>query len=385
MRVSCLNNISSVGLNHFTSNYQIVEDQNQSELILVRSAKMHEYPINDNLLAVARAGAGVNNIPLDKMAQAGVVVFNTPGANSNAVKELVVAGMLIASRDLIGGFNWVKENKNDPDLQKNVEKAKKAYGGNEILGKTLLVVGLGAIGGKVANTGVSLGMKVLGFDPYLSENARRMLDHNVEIIEDLYKVYGDADFISLHLPLLDSTKNFMNKEVFDRCKDNVIVLNFARDLLVDNQALKDALSSGKVKKYVTDFPDSFVANLENVIYLPHLGASTEESEENCATMAVHQLMSYVEKGEINNSVNFPNISLDKLETETRLTILAKNDPDIARHIDSLMHKLSHAIKSKVSKVRGDYAYYVFDIDKKMPEDILSKLSQYEGVFKVRIV
>ena len=265
MKVSCLNNISNVGLNHFTSNYQIVEDQNNSELILVRSAKMHDYKINSNLLAVARAGAGVNNIPLDKMADAGVVVFNTPGANSNAVKELVVAGMLLASRDLVGGYNWVKENKSDPELLKNVEKAKKAYGGNEVLGKNLLVIGLGAIGGKVANIGVSLGMKVFGYDPYLSENAKRMLDNKVEVIDDLNKIYPETDFMSLHLPLLDTTKNFIDKDVFNLCKPGVVVLNFARDLLVDNYDLKDAIDRGIVKKYVTDFPDQFVANLDNVI------------------------------------------------------------------------------------------------------------------------
>ena len=385
MKVSCLNNISNVGLNHFTSNYQIVEDQNNSELILVRSAKMHDYKINSNLLAVARAGAGVNNIPLDKMADAGVVVFNTPGANSNAVKELVVAGMLLASRDLVGGYNWVKENKSDPELLKNVEKAKKAYGGNEVLGKNLLVIGLGAIGGKVANIGVSLGMKVFGYDPYLSENAKRMLDNKVEVIDDLNKIYPETDFMSLHLPLLDTTKNFIDKDVFNLCKPGVVVLNFARDLLVDNYDLKDAIDRGIVKKYVTDFPDQFVANLDNVIFLPHLGASTEESEENCATMAVHQLMNYVEKGEIVNSVNYPNVSLARLETETRVTILAKNDPDMAREIEGLMNKLSDAIMSKTSKVRGNYAYYVYDINKKMPSDILEKLTDIEGVYRTRVI
>ncbi len=385
MKVSCLNNISNVGLNHFTSNYQIVEDQNNSELILVRSAKMHDYKINSNLLAVARAGAGVNNIPLDKMADAGVVVFNTPGANSNAVKELVVAGMLLASRDLVGGYNWVKENKSDPELLKNVEKAKKAYGGNEVLGKNLLVIGLGAIGGKVANIGVSLGMKVFGYDPYLSENAKRMLDNKVEVINDLNKIYPETDFMSLHLPLLDTTKNFIDKDVFNLCKPGVVVLNFARDLLVDNYDLKDAIDRGIVKKYVTDFPDQFVANLDNVIFLPHLGASTEESEENCATMAVHQLMNYVEKGEIVNSVNYPNVSLARLETETRVTILAKNDPDMAREIEGLMNKLSDAIMSKTSKVRGNYAYYVYDINKKMPSDILEKLTDIEGVYRTRVI
>jgi D-3-phosphoglycerate dehydrogenase len=385
MRVSCLNNISPVGLKHLTSKYQVVDDQNNSDLILVRSAKMHDYTINDNLLAVARAGAGVNNIPLDKMAEAGVVVFNTPGANSNAVKELVVAGMLMASRDLIGGYQWVKENQDDEDILKSIEKAKKAYGGNEILGKTLLVIGLGAIGGKVANVAVSLGMKVIGFDPYLNDNARRMLDSGVDLIDDLNKAYPQADFISLHLPLIDSTKHVINENVFSLCKEGVVLLNFARDLLVKNEDLKIALEKGIVKKYVTDFPNHYVANLDNVIFYPHLGASTAESEENCATMAVHQLMNYVEKGEIVNSVNYPNVSLDRLQTETRLTILAKNDPEIARSIDQIMNKLQKMIVSKTSKVRNEHAYYVFDINKKMPKDLLEDLQVIEGVYKTRII
>ncbi|QWC00568.1 3-phosphoglycerate dehydrogenase [Mycoplasmatota bacterium] len=385
MKVSCLNNISKIGLKHFTSQYQVVDDNNDSDLILVRSAKMHDYEINDNLLAVARAGAGVNNIPLDKMAKSGVVVFNTPGANSNAVKELVVAGMLMSSRDLIGGSQWVRDNKSDKDILKSIEKAKKAYGGNEILGKSLLVIGLGAIGGKVANVGVSLGMKVYGYDPYLSENARRMLDNKVELIEDLNKVYPEADFISLHLPLLDSTMYFIDEKVFDLCKPGVVILNYARDLLVKNEDLKIAIEKGIVKKYVTDFPNHYVANLDNVIYFPHLGASTAESEENCATMAVHQLMNYVDKGEIVNSVNYPNIKLERLEDKERLTILAKNDPSSARVIDGVMNKLSDAIKSKASKVRGDYAYYVFDLDKHMPNDLLDELYKTEGIYKIRTI
>lgn len=385
MKVSCLNNISPVGLKHFTSNYQVVEDQKNSDLILVRSAKMHDYPISENLLAVARAGAGVNNIPLDKMAEAGVVVFNAPGANSNAVKELVVAGMLMASRDLIGGYQWVKENKDDEDILKSIEKAKKAYGGHEIMGKTILVIGLGAIGGKVANASASLGMKVLGYDPYLSDQARRMLDSSIEIIDDLSKAYPQADFISLHLPLIDSTKHFINEAVFNTCKEGLVLLNFARDLLVKNEDLRVAIEKGIVKKYVTDFPNHYVANLDDVIYFPHLGASTAESEENCAMMAVRQLMAYVEKGEIVNSVNYPNVTLDRLQTETRLTILAKNDPEIARAIDQIMYKLDKMIVSKTSKVRNQHAYYVFDIDKKMPNDLLEDLQAIDGVYKTRLI
>jgi D-3-phosphoglycerate dehydrogenase len=384
MRVSCLNNISKTGLKHFTSNYEIVEENNDSDLILVRSAKMHDYPIHDQLLAVARAGAGVNNIPLDKMAEHGVVVFNAPGANSNGVKELVITGMLLASRDVIGGYLWVKNNKEDEQILKSIEKAKKAFGGTEILGKTLLVIGLGAVGGKVANAALGLGMNVIGYDPYLGDQGRRQLNHKITIIDELDKGYPEADFISLHVPLIDSTEHFVNTRVFKLCKPGVVILNFARDQLVKNEDLKDALESGIVKKYVTDFPNHYVANLENVIYLPHLGASTIESEENCATMAVHQLMNYVEKGEIINSVNYPNVKLNRHTTPTRLTLLTKNDPDIARQIDAIMSKLIH-YEEKASKVRKELAYYVFDIDKKMPTDLYQQLIQIDGVYKARIL
>jgi len=384
IKVSCLNNISEIGLKRLTSNYEVVEDNFDSHLILVRSAKMHDYPINDKLLAVARAGAGVNNIPLDKMAEHGVVVFNAPGANSNGVKELVITGMLLASRDVIGGYEWVKDNKEDKDILKNIEKAKKAFGGTEIQGKTLLVIGLGAVGGKVANAAIALGMKVIGYDPFLTDQAKRQIDRKVEFVDELDKSYPEADFITLHVPLLDSTKQFMNKRVFELCKPGVVVLNFARDQLVNDEDMKVALESRKVKKYVTDFPNHFVANLDHVIYLPHLGASTKESEENCAMMAVEQLMNYVEKGEIINSVNYPNVKLDRQTTPTRLTLLTKNDPDIARKIDTIMNKLIH-YEEKASKVRKDFAYYVFDIDKKMPSDLYEQLVQIDGVYKARII
>lgn len=385
MKVGCLNKISSVGLEHFTSNYQVIEDHQQSDLILVRSAKMHDYPINSNLLAVARAGAGVNNIPLDKMAEAGVVVFNTPGANSNGVKELVIAGMLLASRDIIGGNQWVKENKNDPELQKSVEKAKSAFGGTEIAGKTLLVIGLGAIGAKVANASVCLGMNVVGYDPYISDSTKKMLDDQIELVDDLNHVYPIADFISLHLPLLDSTKEFMNKDIFSMMKKGSVILNFARDLLVNNVDLKEALDLGIVKKYVTDFPDTYIANLENVIYIPHLGASTEESEDNCATMAVHQLMSYVEKGEIINSVNYPNVTLEKQSSKSRLLVLSQNDPEIARKIDGMIDVFGSNIQSKITKVKGSFAYQVYDINEVINENFISQLIQIQGIYRVRVI
>lgn len=385
MKVSYLNKISPLGLNTFTSKYQITEDAMNADLLLVRSASMHEYPINDNLLAVARAGAGVNNIPLDKMAENGVVVFNTPGANSNGVKELVIAGMLLTARDLIGGIDWVKNNKNDQEILVSIEKAKAAFAGTEILGKTILVIGLGAIGGKVANSCADLGMKVIGYDPYITDEAKSLLNESVDINNNLSESYPLADYISLHLPLLDSTKHMINQSIFNQMKPGVVLLNFSRDLLVNDQDLKQALETKIVKKYVTDFPDYYVANLDNVIAFPHLGASTEESEDNCAIMAAKQLMAYAEKGEIINSVNYPNVKLETSTAKERMIILAKNDPSLAREIAKVMTLIEDHIQSRVSKVRGDYAFYAFDFAIDVPQDLIKTLNVLDGVNRVRII
>ena len=385
MKVSYLNKISPIGLNTFSKNYDITEDTQNADLLLVRSFNMHEYPINDNLLAVARAGAGVNNIPLDKMAKSGVVVFNTPGANSNGVKELVIAGMLMSARDLLGGINWVKANKEDKDILKSIEKAKSAFAGTEILGKTILVVGLGAIGGKVANACHALGLKVIGYDPYISDQAKALLEPGIEINNNLDESYPIADFISLHLPLLDSTKHMFNQAVFAKCKPGVVLLNFARDLLVKDEDLKEALENKIVKKYITDFPSHFVANLDDVIAFPHLGASTEESEDNCAIMAAHQLMAYVEKGEIVNSVNYPNVNLDPCGCKNRVVILADNNPAIAREIAKAFVDFEEHIKAKVSKVRGEFAFYAFDIDVELPLAIANKFKTMEGINRLRVI
>ena len=385
MKVSYLNKISPLGLNTFTNKYEVIANPEQADLLLVRSANMHEYVVNDNLLAIARAGAGVNNIPLDKMADLGIVVFNTPGANSNGVKELVIAGMLLTARDLIGGIEWVKNNKSDENILKSIEKAKSAFAGNEILGKTILVVGLGAIGGKVANACDSLGMKVIGYDPYISEEAKSLLNPGIEINNNLEESYPIADFISLHLPLLDSTKHMINQQVFMQIKPGAVLLNFSRDLLVNDEDLKEALEKGILRKYVTDFPDYFVANMDNVIAFPHLGASTEESEDNCAIMAAKQLMGYVEKGEIVNSVNYPNVRLEPKETKTRLIILAKNQPSTAREIDKVLTGLDDLIKSRITKVRGEYAFYCFDIDKEISLGLVNNLENVEGINKVRAI
>lgn len=385
MKVGYLNKISPLGLTLFTNKYSVTDDFLNADLLLVRSANMHEHPINDNLLAIARAGAGVNNIPLDKMAEKGIVVFNTPGANANGVKELVIAGMLMAARDLIGGIDWVRNNKNDQDILKTIEKAKAAFGGTEIMGKTILVVGLGAIGGKVANACSDLGMKVIGFDPYISEEAKSLLNNGIEINNNLSESYPIADYISLHLPLIDSTKHMINAQAFQQMKRGTVLLNFSRDLLVKNEDLKDALDQQIVKKYVTDFPDHFVANLDNIIAFPHLGASTEESEDNCAIMACKQLMAYVEKGEIINSVNYPNIKLDNFTTKSRLIILAKNNPSLAREIEKIMMDLEEFIKGKVSKVKGDYGYFAYDVDIVIKSETIAKLNALTGVTKVRLI
>jgi D-3-phosphoglycerate dehydrogenase len=385
MKVSCLNKISPIGLNAFTSKYEISKDISNPDLLMVRSFNMHNYLINENLLAVARAGAGVNNIPLEKMADAGVVVFNTPGANSNGVKELVIASMLMSARDLIGGIDWVKNNKSDKDILKSIEKAKSAFAGNEILGKTILVIGLGAIGGKVANACDSLGLKVIGYDPYISDEAKNLLNPSVEINNKLEESYPIADYISLHLPLLDSTMHMINQSIFNQMKPGVVLLNFSRDLLVKDEDLKIALEAKIVKKYITDFPDYYVANLENVIAFPHLGASTEESEDNCAIMAAKQLMAYIEKGEIINSVNYPNVNLDTCATKARMIILAKNQPSIAREIAKAFVDIEQHIKAKMSKVRGEHAFYAFDIDQDIPLALINAIEHIEGINRVRVI
>jgi len=385
MKVGCLNNIAKIGLDNFTSNYNIVNDPKDSDLILVRSYNMLDYNINDNLLAVARAGAGVNNIPLDKMADSGVVVFNTPGANANAVKELVLAGMLLASRDIIGGIDWVKNNRHDKDILKSIEKAKAAFGGKEILGKTIAVIGLGEVGGKVANSCVDLGLKVYGYDPYMSEKAAKALKPGIEICSNLDKLYKVADFISLHLPLLDSTKNMFDETVLAKVKPGLILLNYSRDQLVKDEAMKVALETGIVAKYVTDFPNHFIANLDNVIPIPHLGASTEESEDNCAIMAAQQLMAFVERGDIINSVNFPNVVLGEMEGIRRLVILAKNIEDLTIEVDRILKPIESKIATSVAKTRNNYAIFAYDFSTEIPNEILQSLKDLPGVLRVRTI
>lgn len=381
----CLNPIANVGLDLFDENYKKVDDMKDAQAVLVRSAAMHDLDLPENLYAIARAGAGVNNIPLEKCADAGIVVFNTPGANANGVKELVFAGMLLASRDIIGGINWVLENKNSETVGKDAEKAKKAFAGSEIAGKKLGVIGLGAIGVKVANAATHLGMEVYGYDPFISVNAAWSLSRNVKHISAVEEIYRECDYITIHVPLLDDTKKMLNEEAFNQMKDGVIVLNFARDLLVDEEAILKAIKAGKVKKYVSDFPNPTTAGQEGCIVIPHLGASTEESEDNCAVMAVQEVRDFLENGNIRNSVNFPNCDMGECQAAGRVAVLHKNIKGIISKYTAVMESNNINISDMTNKSRGDYAYSLMDIDSSVTEAAVEQLKSIEGVLKVRVV
>lgn len=385
VNVNCLNNIASVGLDLFSSDYNTSASFEESQAVLVRSAKMHDMELPAGLLAIARAGAGVNNIPLDKCADAGIVVFNTPGANANAVKEHVLAAMLLASRDLIGGIDWVKANKDDADIAKSAEKAKKAFAGKEIKGKKLGVIGLGAIGQLVANAAISLGMEVYGYDPYLSVNAAWNLSSEVKHIVNVEDIYKECDYITIHVPALDSTKGMINKAAFDMMKKGTVIINCARDVLVDEPAILDAIKSGKVAKYVTDFPNTTTAGQDGVIVLPHLGASTEEAEDNCAVMAVKELRNFIENGNIVNSVNYPACDMGICSSIGRISICHKNVPAVISKITSVMGDAGINIDEMANKSRGDYAYSLLDVSTAVSDDVVSKLNAIDGVVKVRIV
>ena len=384
-QINCLNPISKVGLDRLTADYKVTDNMNDAEGVLVRSASMHEMDLPENLLAVARAGAGVNNIPLDKCAQKGIVVFNTPGANANGVKELVIAGMLLAARDVVGGIEWVKASKDNADIAKAAEKEKKKFAGTEVMGKKLGVIGLGAIGVKVANTAVSLGMEVYGYDPYVSVNAAWNLSRSVKHVMNVEEIYADCDYITIHVPLLDSTKKMINKEAFDKMKDGVVLLNFARDLLVDEDALIEALNSGKVKKYVTDFANHTVAGHEGILVTPHLGASTEESEENCAVMAVKEVRDFLENGNITHSVNYPDCNVGTKVDGDRITILHRNVPNMIGQFTTLLAQENQNIALMTNKSKKEYAYTVIDVDGSVSDEVVSKLESIADVLGVRVI
>ena len=384
-KIHCINAISKYGTDQFTEDYQLTDEINEAEGILVRSASLHEMQFSNSLLAIARAGAGVNNIPLDACAQEGIVVFNTPGANANGVKELVLAGLFLASRDIVGGIEWCKENKEDANIAKSAEKAKKAFAGCEIKGKKLGVVGLGAIGAEVANTAIALGMEVYGYDPYISVNAAWRLSRDVKHTTSLDMICQECDYITLHVPAVDSTKGMINKAAIEQMKDGVVILNFARDLLVNEDDLAEALKSGKVKKYVTDFANPKSVNMDNTIVIPHLGASTEESEDNCAKMAVQEIMDYLENGNIRNSVNYPACDMGVKKTACRVAVLHMNIPNMIGQITGVLAAGKINISDMTNKSRDKFAYTLMDLEH-TPDDIMvQKLNAIEGVLRVRLI
>lgn len=382
---TCLNPIAAVGLDNLTEDYKQTEEFAQADAVLVRSAAMHDMELSDKLCAVARAGAGVNNIPLDKCAEKGIVVFNTPGANANGVKELLISGMLLAARDIVGGIDWVKANADDENISKSMEKAKKNFAGSEIKGKKLGVIGLGAIGVLVANAANRLGMDVYGVDPFLSVKNALTLSRDITVCKSYDELYKTCDYITVHVPYMPETKGLLNKEAFDQMKDGVVVLNFARDLLVNDDDMKAALESGKVAKYVTDFPNPAVVKMPNVIATPHLGASTEESEDNCAIMAVEEIRDFMENGNIRNSVNYPACDAGVCETKGRITVAHKNIPNMLTQFTTVFSSEGINIAHMTNKSRGDYSYCIFDIDSDSTEAFAQKLSAIDGVLKVRII
>lgn len=384
-KIYCLNAISRYGTDLLTEDYELTEQLGEADGILVRSAAMHEMELPDRLMAVARAGAGVNNIPLDKCAEKGIVVFNTPGANANGVKELVLASLVLASRDVIGGIQWCQSIKDDPNIAKTVEKGKKAFAGREIRGKKLGVIGLGAIGAEVANAAAALGMEVYGYDPFISVNAAWMLSRDVKHIMSADEIYRECDYITLHVPLMDSTRGMINASVIQELKDGVVVLNFSRDVLVDEEAMAEALNSGKVKKYVTDFPNPRSVNMAGAVVIPHLGASTEESEDNCAVMAVVELMDYLENGNIKHSVNYPDCDAGTCMDAGRVTINHKNIPNMLSQFTKVMGDAGMNISYMTNKSKGDFAYTVLDTGTPISEETVRLLRQIEGVYGVRIV
>ena len=381
----CLNPISAVGLDKFPAKYENAECMQEADAILVRSADMHNLEVAEKTAAVARAGAGVNNIPLEKMTKKGVVVFNTPGANANGVKEMVIAGMLLASRDIIGGIEWLEKQDVTEDIAKKAEKQKKQFAGCEISGKKLGIIGLGAIGVRVANAAIHLGMEVYGYDPYISVDAAWNLSRSIYHINDINMIYRDCDYITIHVPLTDATKKMIGKEEIAQMKDDVVLLNFARDLLVDEEAVCEALKAGKMKKYVTDFANPTVANAPNTLVTPHLGASTEESEDNCAVMAVKQLMDYLENGNIKNSVNYPSCDGGTCIDAGRLTINHKNIPNMISQFTKVLGDAGVNIANMINKSKGDYAYTMIDVTTPISKEVAQALKAIEEVYRVRII
>ena len=384
-RIHYLNSISPKGTALWTEDYQTTDTLAGADAVMVRSAAMLQLALPEGLLAVARAGAGVNNIPLEKCSEAGIVVFNTPGANANGVMELALCGMLLGCRDIIGGIQWVQQTKDQPDIAKRVEKEKSRFAGFELAGKRLGVIGLGAIGGPLANAARTLGMEVYGCDPYISIDAAWHLDSHIIRVKDREEIYRSCDIISIHVPLLDSTRGMIDRGAFAAMKDGAILLNFARDALVDDDALAEALASGKLRRYVTDFPNDKTASMAGVIAIPQLGASTEESEDNCAKMAVRQVMNYLENGNIVNSVNFPACDMGPCRKPCRITIAHRNIPNSLSQFTGAMARENINISDLLNRSRGEYAYTMLDLDSMPPAHAVEQLEKIDGVLRVRVI
>ena len=384
-RYYCLNPISQMGLDQLDENYVSTDKAEEADAILVRSAKMHEMEFAKGLKVIARAGAGVNNIPLERCAEEGIVVFNTPGANANGVKELVIAGMLLAARDIIGGINWVQEYEEDGDIAKITEKKKKAFAGTELQGKKLGVIGLGAIGVLVANAAISLGMEVYGYDPYVSVDSAWRLSENIYHAKTADEIYKDCDYITVHVPALEDTKGMIDKNAISLMKKGVVILNFARDVLVNQEDIVDALVSEKVGCYVTDFPTKEIVGVKGAIVIPHLGASTEESEDNCAKMAAAEVRDFLENGNITHSVNFPDCDMGVKGEGQRVTILHRNIPNMLGQFTGLMAEKNINISLMTNKSRKEYAYTMMDVDGEIYSEVEEQLASVKGVLKVRVI
>ena len=380
----CLNPISEVGLEKFAEEY-VPSSLPNADAVLVRSASMHEMEFSPKLKAIARAGAGVNNIPLEKCADAGIVVFNTPGANANGVKELVIAGMLLAARDIVGGINWVEEHEEDGDIAKLAEKKKKEFAGHEIEGKKLGVIGLGAIGVLVANAATHLGMEVYGYDPYVSVDSAWRLSRNIKHARTLDEIYKECDYITIHVPATEETKGLIGAEAISLMKKDLVILNFARGVLVEQEAIVDALVSGRVKRYVTDFPSQEIVGVKNAIVIPHLGASTEESEDNCAKMAVSELMDFLENGNIHHSVNYPDCDMGVCRAKARVTLLHRNVPNMIGQFTALLAEENVNIDRMVNKSKGAYAYTIIDVNEEISQNIVDKLTKVNDILRIRVI
>lgn len=381
----CLNPIADIGLQKFSDEYTAVPNMADADAVLVRSASMHDLEYGPVLKAIARAGAGVNNIPLEDCAGKGIVVFNTPGANANGVKELVIAGMLLASRGIIEGINWVQEYEEEGDIAKQAEKQKKDFAGSELEGKKLGVIGLGAIGILVANAAVHMGMDVYGYDPFVSVDAAWKLSRSIHHAKTADELYEACDYITIHVPATDSTKGMINKDAISLMKKEVVVLNFSRDVLVNEEDIVDALLTGKVRKYVTDFPNDVVTGVKGAIVIPHLGASTEESEDNCAKMAVREVKDFLENGNITNSVNYPDCDMGRKKECARITILHKNIPNMLGQFTTLLADAGMNISDLTNKSKNSYAYTMIDVDEVVDERLVLNITKIVGVLRVRVI